>query len=203
MLGFVQRHPAFRNAGCRTTRKWNCVFNIRLLAEIGGAGSSRNSISGVGFTFNPAYLPLVYRPRSRSFPRVSPIANSLYMFSRADYIRHRDAHIQRNTISARAMPPQPYSQHIPSRPPGREARFIPGNPCATTPDAKSPGRRVSRERPGEPPRPGLICTKTSYGIRVAVQRIPAVISWQAPPKDGCRCSLQKSRDGVSPLSPSD
>lgn len=44
------------------------VFNLPDSAPgVGEAGSSRNSISGACFTFRPAYLPLVYRPKCRAF----------------------------------------------------------------------------------------------------------------------------------------
>ena len=130
MLGFVQRHPAFRNAGCRPKTvyheaKKRCVFNPRLPAEIGRARSSRNSISGAGFTFSPAYLPLVYRPvcglsRRQPFRELGE-----YGLIGLPLIGNREGTIGKSVNPPRGPPPRlriPGLSHLWT--PGRESRII-------------------------------------------------------------------------------
>lgn len=94
-------------------------------------------------------------PCGRLSGPVSPIANSLYMFSRADPSQaYGRSHIQRNTISARATPPSRIRNMY-------QFGLRAGRPALSPATREQhPGGQVLRggecqeKRPGEPHRPG-------------------------------------------------
>ena len=121
MLGFIQRHPAFRNAGCRPKTVYHeakkGVFSTPAFRrKLAGRGVVETPSPALVSPCNPAYLPLVYRPVWPSFRPCQPFRElGEYGFNRPPSNRESERYNRKECqTTSRAASPTPYSRTIPS-----------------------------------------------------------------------------------------